>query len=271
MRTRETEATLDPALFVSSFSRTATRGENKGKVTQVSFRVLTPEGRPTLVIAARDSLDWVKEKFPDIPGKLIPVSFSPLMKREDVLSGATTFFVIPSKTVLKVAEDKGDIAFNLEVLPIHKAIEKQEKPRKKDERDPFSVIYGSISDVRVFVDRETGELTSVKATLEDMDGETITTKLEQNLEELTGSQPWIDEPETDKIRNALLDMPILAGGRVYIGKAGDELNNAKTGETSILEEDVTSFVVKRGGWVTNLETATPSVYKAVMKALETKA
>jgi hypothetical protein len=272
MRTKESEASLNPALFVSAFPRRSTRGETKGQVTQVSFRVLQPDGRPSLVIAARDSLSWIKSSFPNITGKLVPISLSPVMKREDVISGATTYFVIPDKTALALLADTGQLDFTVNVYPIQKAIDREQayedSSPSKTSRRPFSVVYGNITDVRVFADKETGELRSVKATLEDLDGTMITTRLEKNLEEVLGSQEWIDEPDAEKIRNSLIDMPVLVGGTVFIGHEGDELTNAVTKEVSVLEADVTSFVVKGGGYIVNLETASPSVYAAVMKALD---
>jgi len=267
LRTRETEAELT-GLFVNTISRRSMRGETKGQINQVSFRVLTPEGRPTLVIAARDSIDWVKAKFPNIPGRLVPVNFAPVLKREDVISGATTFFVIPAKTLLGLVPDTGDLDLELPVSTITEAVRRQEQKKSAD-RDPFSIIYGSITDVRSFVDQATGELESVKATLEDMNGDTINAKLEDNIAELLGDKSWVVEaPEPEKIRNALRGTPVLLGGRVFIGHAGDELKNRATGEVSVLADDVVSFVVKNGGYIVDLETVSPSVYAAVMKSLE---
>jgi len=257
LRYRETDSEIIGP-FVSTNVRRATRGERKGEIFQVSFRVIDAQGNPALVIAGSDAVKWVQEKFPDVD-RLTPVHIGPLTLRTDLLSGGRTFFVKPGKTALKAIEDNGGLNLTFRVSTVQAAVSAQEN--KTGERDPFSVVYGEVTGVRSIQDKETGDIISVKATVTDMDGSQINVKIEENLEDLFGEQEWLAEPEA--IRNALLGMPVLMGGRIFIGKAGDIINDRP------LEEDVTSFVVKNGGWIVDMETVSPSVYQAVLESLRT--
>lgn len=256
LRYRETESEVFGP-FVSTQARRATRGERKGEIFQVSFRVMESNGQPALVIAGQDAIGWVEQKFPDVP-RLAPVRIGPLSLRTDLLTGGRTFFVKTGKTALSLIPDTGNLNLSFSVSTAEQAIEAQ--TNKTTERDPVSVIYGEITKVQAYQDKETGEIESVKVTITDMDGGTINAKVEENLEDLVGEQSWLDDPEA--VRNGLLGMPVLAGGRVFIGHKGDLING------SPLENDVQSFVVKNGGWIVDMETVSPSVYQAVLNALK---
>ncbi len=244
--------------FLNQRNIEATRGDRKGQIVSVRFLVQGPDGVPTAVRASGDkAIDWVESSFPETPSPLIPTVFAPIERYQNLLKGTETRRIIPGKTKMAQAKDAPLSLTTFDQL-------EYATKTKTTRFDPTGVVYGTVVGTNVNTLDDGTRI--AKVIVEDLNSTTLNANVDDLgiLNGISGEfkgADWLEDDE--KLSYALDGMEVVLYGRMFIGVAGETIIDGQP-----LQEDVTSFVVKGGGWIVELPTQPKSIQEAVKAALE---
>ncbi len=239
--------------FLNFRANKASKGDYKGQVVSLRFLILGPDGTPLAVRADRKTIGWVEDSFPEEPAPLTPVAFAPIFQRQELIKGGTTRFVIPEKTKMTLPNGEGS---PLVMTSFGQLITKTEQ--STDRYDPTGIVLGTIVDSDVRTLEDSGRRI-VKAFVEDVNGDQLGVNIddERILQGLFPGSDWTDDNDT--LSNALDGMDVLLYGRIFIGIGGETVIGGE-----VLENDVTSFVVKGTGFILEFDHLPDIIQEAVV-------
>lgn len=258
------DATIEESVIGSLIAFTTSEaryGQFKGQITSVRFVLLTPDEETVNVYGNMEAITYMEKAFPALPAKLTSVGLGPVRRVFNIFRETTNYQILAGETSMKVLDD-GVPDFTSVITDFSTAVAETEG-KADGTPDPWFMVYGVIRDVRIFVDEDTDEM-SVKATIEDATGRVLRSNIGDNLKDLFGDAPWLGD--RDKVQNAILGLPVVLRGRVFIGFEGQDIGGRP------LERDTITFVVKDGGrgvgWILNLDEVSDSIFDAVVEAAE---
>ncbi len=207
----------------------STKKNRSGQTQSAWFRVLDKNGKMRRIYL--HSLSFA-EKLPDAPPILSGVRWANLSKTMIVSKDSSVY---KTKDTTSMTVDNS-IEYDLvELTTFTRAVEKK-KSLRKDERDPYFTVLGNIVNVRIGEDKER-DRKWVTAFIEDTEGTQIGCNVISNLEDIFGSQNWLED--YNEVSQNLYNMPVLVNGRVFMFEKSD-------GSEGV------SFVVKGGGWIADM-------------------
>ncbi len=241
---------------------------DKKTVTGVTFSMITDTGdsrairSPGKRYGGEEVLANVQKDWPDV-ARLAPVTINGLRSRYSIVTDFTSYYLSESSalTLLKDLDIELPITFSFdEAVAITN--EQMESGRSTFETSSH-LVFAEITSVRAYED-EDGEIANITATLRDLSGETINTKIEDNLEDFFDEETAEDlASDPEELNLALRRMPVLARGRVFIGREGQVI----PGSDETFQQDVVSFIVKGSGWIMNAEDLPESVGKRLQEQI----
>lgn len=247
-----------------------TSRDDEKVITSISFSFITEDGgrvnvrTPGKKYGGQEIIKTVQNDWPDVKQRLTPVEISEIMTRYSIVTKYTTY-ILTEKSGLTVLEDL-DIELPLSFSfqdAVNVTAEQMESGRTTFETSPH-LLFAEVMSVYVHEDDD-GEVDRVTATLQDLDGERMNCRLENNLENLFDEKTanaLLNDPE--ELQLAMRRMPVIVSGRVFIGREGQVI----PGSDETFSQDVTSFVVKGSGWILDAQELPDSVGKRLTEQIK---
>lgn len=248
---------------------TGTRlSRDRTTITGLTFSLITEDGdsravrTPGKKYGGQEVIAMVQKDWPDVP-RLGAVTISNLRSRYSIVTDFTSYY-LTEQSAINVLDDLDvnlPVTFSFEEA-VALTSEQMESGASTFETSPH-LVFAEITSVRAYED-EDGDIANITATLRDLNGETINTKIEANLEDFFDEETAEDMgSDPEELNLALRRMPVLARGRVFIGREGQVI----PGSNDVFERDVVSFIVKGSGWIMNAEELPESVGKRLQEQI----